>query len=104
MGRWDDRLIDQSSYVPSIFFFHNFLQNSLQKSFQLFFYNFTKMKIKSFECPKSVRNYEKKILGTSDAWSTSHLSHQPSELAYYIIDCRISTYLPKNLTSYVNDP
>ena len=31
-------------------------------------YNFTKIKIKGFECPKSIRNYEKKmILGTSDA-------------------------------------
>ena len=47
------------------------------------------MKIKSFECPKSIRNYEKKILGTSDAWSTSCLSHRPSKPAYYIVDCRI---------------
>ena len=47
------------------------------------------MKIKSFECPKSIRNYEKKILGTSDAWSTSLWSHRPSEPAYYIVDCRI---------------
>ena len=36
-----------------LFFFHNFLQNSLQKSFQFILYNFTKIKIKSFECPKS---------------------------------------------------
>ena len=35
------------------------------------------------------RNYEKKILGTSDAWSTSRLSHPPSKPAYYIVDCRI---------------
>ena len=32
------------------------------------------------------RNYEKKILGTSDAWS---LSLHPSDPAYYIEDCRI---------------
>ena len=45
------------------------------------------MKIKSFECPKSIRNYEKKnILGTSDAWRTSRL---PSKPAYYIVDYRI---------------
>ena len=59
MGRWDNRLIDQASDVPSIIFFHNFLQNSLQKLFQFifnFFYKFTKMKIKSFE---SIRKYEK---------------------------------------------
>ena len=62
MGQWAKQLINQVSDVPSIIFFHNFLQNSLQKSFQfifLFFYNFTKIKIKSFECPKSIRNYEK---------------------------------------------
>ena len=36
--------------------------------------------MKSFECPKSTRNYEKKImLVTSDAWSMSRLSHRPSE-------------------------
>ena len=64
MGRWDERLIDQASDVPSIIFFHNFLKNYLQKLFQFiflfFFYNFTKIKIKNFECPKSIRNYEKK--------------------------------------------
>ena len=38
------------------------------------------------------RNYEKKILlGTSDAWSMSHLSHQPRDQVYYIEDCRISS-------------
>ena len=63
LGRWDVRLIDQSSDFPSIIFFHNFLENSLQKPFQfifLLFYNFTKIKIKSFEGPKSMRNFEKK--------------------------------------------
>ena len=56
-----------------------------------FFYKITKMKIKSFECSKSIRNYETKILGTSDAWSTSRLSHWPREPVYYIVDCRISS-------------
>ena len=33
------------------------------------------------------RNDEKKIiLGTSDAWSTIHLAHRPSEPAYYIVN------------------
>ena len=49
------------------------------------------MKIKSFECPKSIRNFEKKILGTSDPWSMSCLSHCPSKPVYYIVDCRISS-------------
>ena len=41
--------------IQVVFFFHNFLQISLHKSFQFifFFYNFTKIKIKHFECPKS---------------------------------------------------
>ena len=36
----------------------------------------------------------KKILGTSDVWSTSRLSHQPSEPAYKIADCRIFSDYP----------
>ena len=39
---------------------------------------------------------KKKILGTSNAWSTIHLSHWPSKPAYYIVDCQIfaGTYRP----------
>ena len=59
--------------------------------FSYFFYKITKMKIKSFKYPKSIRNYEKKILGTSAALFTSCLSHRPGESAYYISNCRIAT-------------
>ena len=74
---WLGGSLGQMTHRPSVwcskyyFFFHNFLQNSLQKSFQfifLFFYNFTKIKIKSFECPKSIRNYEK-----NNAWNIRRL-------------------------------
>ena len=52
--------------------------------------------MKSFECPKSIRNYKKKImLGTSDAWWMSHSSQQTSEPGYYIVDCRICIYADK---------
>ena len=48
------------------------------------------MKIKSFECPKSIKNCEKKVLETYDAWSTSHLSKLPmSQPVYHTVDCRI---------------
>ena len=47
MGRWDKRLVDQVSDVPGIIFFIK---------------SFTKMKIKSFECPKSIKKYFKKNL------------------------------------------
>ena len=30
------------------------------------------------------------MLGTSDTWSTSHLSQQPREPMYHIVDCWIS--------------
>ena len=39
------------------------------------------------------------MLGTSDTWSMSRLSHRPSEPVYYIEDCRI--FIPIWLT--VND-
>ena len=74
----DDRLIDQASDVPRIIFFHDFLQNFLQKYFQsicLFFLKNTKIKVKSFECPKSIKSLKKIILGRSDAWSTIRLSN-----------------------------
>ena len=82
---WTKRLMFQ------VFFFHKIkiLQNSLQKPFQfifLFFYKITTIKIKSFECLKSIRNYEKIMLGTSDAWSMSRSSHRPSDPAYHIED------------------
>ena len=59
---WYAGSLGQMTRQPSVwcfkyYFFHNFLQNSLQKSFQfifLFLYKFTKIKIKSFECPKSI--------------------------------------------------
>ena len=59
LGSWVDRMIvslTKRLMFQVLYFFYNFLQNYLQKSFQfiiLFFHNFTKMKITSFECPKS---------------------------------------------------
>ena len=41
----------------------------------------TKIKVKSFECPKSIKSLKKIILGTSAAWSTIHLSNPPSDPA-----------------------
>ena len=64
---WVDGTITSSTkclMFQVLSFFNNFLQTSLQKSFQFFFYNFKKIKIKSFECPKSIRNYKK-----NDAWN-----------------------------------
>ena len=72
-----------------LFFFIISCKILCRNPFNLYFYKITKIKIKSFECPKSIKNYKKKIFGTSNAWSTSFLSHRPSKPAYYIVDCRI---------------
>ena len=42
LGRWDKELVNQASDVPSIIIFFEF------------FYKITKIKIKNFECPKSM--------------------------------------------------
>ena len=69
--RWVAGMMGQRNRRPSVwcskyFFFHDFLQNSLQKSFQFFFLIFfkktSKIKIKSFECPKSIKSINKKYL------------------------------------------
>ena len=52
-------------------FFYKILQDSLQKPFQfifLFQYKITKMKIESFDCPKSIKDYEKK-----NTWNVKRL-------------------------------
>ena len=54
----------------------------------IFLYKFTRIKIKSFEFPLSIRNYKK-----DNAWNirclVDDLSQQTSEPAYYILDWRI---------------
>jgi hypothetical protein len=87
LGRWDKQLIDQASDVPIIIiFFIKSCKVLCKNPFNLCSYKITKMKIKSFECPKSMKNN-----GTSDTWSASPLSHRPSEPVYHIVDCRINT-------------
>ena len=91
---WPMGLVNQAFDVPSIIFsFTKFFKILCKNQFNsicfFFLWNY-KNKFKSFECPKSVGNYEKKILGTSDAWSISCLSHWPREPEYYIKNCRTS--------------
>ena len=93
MDRWVSGTVDSST--KRLMFFSEFLSKFFAKMFQfifLFSYNFTKIKIKSFECPKSIKNYEK-----SNAWNIKRLvdesfvpsTHRPSEPLYYIEDCWI---------------
>ena len=86
-NQWDKWLVNQVSDVPSVIFFIKTCKILCQNpfnSFIIFFFH----KIKSFEWPKSMKSNEKKILGTSDAWSMSHLSHRPSKPLYYVY-CRL---------------
>ena len=59
--------------------------------FSYFFYKITKIKIKSFECPKSIKSIKKIILGTSDSWSTIRLYHRPSQPS--VLYCRLTDFL-----------
>ena len=83
LGRLDDGTKELSTkclMFQVLFFFLDFLQNSLQKPFQfifLFFYKITKIKKKSFEFPKSIKSIKKIILGTSDTSKPIHLFHCP---------------------------
>ena len=71
LGHLDDGTNEESTkrlMFQVLFIFHDFFQKCLQKYFQfilLFFLKNTKIKIESFECPKSIKNL---ILGTSDSW------------------------------------
>ena len=92
---WVDGTINSSTkhlMFKVVFFFIK----SLQKPFQ--FISFTKMEIKSFECP--IRNYEKK-----NTWNIRHLFDESfvswRTTAYYIIDCRIYHLLSASLVQTV---
>ena len=86
---WDDGTNVSSTkhlMFQVFFFFIKSCKILCNKPLHFFFYKITKMKKKGSECRKSIRNYENKIIGTSNAWSMIHLSHPPSEPAYYILD------------------
>ena len=94
MGRLDDgtneSLIKRLMFQV-LFFFHDFLQNSLQRSFQftsLFFYIIRKIKIKSFECPKSIKSIRK-----NNTWNIRLLVDDlfvPSSKQPSVVYCRLT--------------
>ena len=95
LGRWDKWLVDQVSDVPSIIFFHDFLQKMVSMYFFLFFFNLPTERLRVLSDLSEIMKII--MLGTSDGWSTSHLSQHPSKAAYYIVDCHQSCcLLPKN--------
>ena len=74
LGRWVTWTNDSSSkrlMFQVLFFFIISCKIPCKNCFNLFFYKFTKIKIKSFECPKSIRNYEK-----NNAWNIRHLVNE----------------------------
>ena len=91
---WTDVLSTKRLMFRVFFFFHKILQNTLQKPFQfIFFLQNNKKENKQNREPKLYKKIrKKKILGTSNAWSTIHLSHWPIEPVNYILDWRLSTH------------
>ena len=107
LGQWDKWIVDQPSDVRSIIFFHDFLQNSFQKSFQFIFffyiYKITKIKTKSFDCPKSINLGQSKLLIIkNNTWNIRLLvedlfvpsSKQPSVIYCRLTDFKLSTGSP----------
>ena len=70
--RWFAGSLGQMTRQPSVWcskYYLFFLIISCKNGFNLLFYKFTKIKMKSFECPKSIRHYKKIMPGTSDRTS-----------------------------------
>ena len=91
--RWDDGSLGQMTHRSSIwcskhYFFKLLLGHS--KSLFLFLWSYKKIKIKLKRfLQRILQEIMKKMLGTSDTWSMSSLSHRTSDPAYYIEDWRI---------------
>ena len=75
-----------------LYFFHDFLQNAMQKilsiHFLIFFYKITKIKIKSFDCPTSIKSIKK-----NSTWNIKLLddnSFAPSSKQASLIYCRLT--------------
>ena len=92
LGRWGKWIVDQASDVPSIIFFSWFLAKCYAKnpfnSFSYFFYKITKIKIKSFDCPTSIKSIKK-----NSTWNIKLLddnSFAPSSKQASLIYCRLT--------------
>ena len=82
----------------------------MQKSFQfiiLFFYNFTKIKIKSFECPKFIRNYEKNLWlehQTLDWWVVCPIDPATQRIILKIVEFQLKSIFSPRLMLTASDP
>ena len=64
--------------------------NDLKVSTTIIFFKFTKIKIKSFECPKSIRNYKK-----NNAWNIRRFVNEsfvPANQQTSLLYCRLSDF------------
>ena len=91
---WVGGSLGWSSHWPSVwcskyFFFIKSCKILCKNPFNYFFYKITKMKIKSFECHKSIRNYEKK-----NTWNVRRLVDEfvPSAQLTSVLYCRLSNF------------
>ena len=79
-----NKLLTKRLIFQVLFFFSWFLAKFFTKILSIYLfvilYNY-KIKILSFECPKSIKSIQKIILGALDSWSTIYLSHRPSNQA-----------------------
>ena len=83
LGRWDKRIIDQESDVPSIIVFHTFYKLRELRTLYFYFCNFIKKqenKLKGFLQRILQESMKKKDL-KRQTWSMRRKSHQPSDPA-----------------------
>ena len=89
LGRWVDgpnnSLTKRLMFQVLFFFIISYRLRAL-KTLYFYFCKVIKKLIERIFAKNFARNYEKKILGTSDAWSTSRLANRPKNPAYYIED------------------
>ena len=93
--RWVAWTMGQMNRWPRVwcskyYFFYTFYRLRALKTLYFYFCNFIKknkkINWKDFCKEFCKKSWKKIILGTSDAWSMIHLSHCPSNPAYYIVN------------------
>ena len=90
--RWFAGPMGQTTCQPSVWYYYYFFIKSCKilwkNHLNLFSYKITKMKINSFECSKSIRNYEKKT--TWNVRCLVDMSFVPSAQRTSVLYCRLT--------------
>ena len=92
---WYTGLLRKMTCQPSVwkskYYFFSMISYKILRCIFLFFYEFTKIKPKNFECPKSIRNYDKKCLEHQMlGWRVICPSNQANQRIILYVEYQIS--------------